>query len=341
MADAPGGESLPSKLLATLGGASGVPDLELDGAPEPLTGGYYAELFRFRLLNAPDGMDGDLVARIVPDPDVGAWEATVHRAVSDQGFPTPAVRLVVPPPNPLGRFVIVMDAVDGSPPLAGLSAGAVLTGLPALLRGLPDQLAHLAADLHRLEVEPLASRLASLDDPGRATTSGYVGRLIEIADEAGRRDLAGTGRRLRESQPPSVNRVITHGDLHPFNLLVTSTGTVLIDWTNAGIAHPAFTVSFTQLVLANPPVELPRPGSAALSVIGRRISRRFITRYRSLTDGTVAAVDDEQLEWHRQVHALRLLVELAELEAGSGRPEPGHPWILLEPVARRTLGLQG
>ena len=53
-----------------------------------------------------------------------------------------------------------------------------------------------------------------------------------------------------------------------------------------------------------------------------------------------AAVDQENLDWHRDVHALRILDDLAAADADGTRPTSGHPWLILEPVARRALGLE-
>ena len=92
-------------------------------------------------------------------------------------------------------------------------------------------------------------------------------------------------------------------------------------------------------MLANPPIALPKGGATLLRPVGRTIAKRFLATYRRLTDGTRAAVDDEQLEWHRKVHALRILVELAGWDAEGTRPAAGHPWLVLEPVARHALGL--
>jgi aminoglycoside phosphotransferase (APT) family kinase protein len=133
--------------------------------------------------------------------------------------------------------------------------------------------------------------------------------------------------------------VISHGDLHPFNLLITEDGPCLVDWTVARVAHPAFTVGFTELMLANPPLPLPRAGAVVLRALGRRMARRFLATYRRLTAGTVAEVDDAQLAWHRRVHALRILVERAAWDHDGTAPDPGHPWFMLEPVARADLGL--
>ena len=114
---------------------------------------------------------------------------------------------------------------------------------------------------------------------------------------------------------------------------------MLIDWTVARIAHPAFTLGFAELMLANPPIPLPRAGAALLGPVARNIARRFLATYRALTAGTPAVVDDENLDWHRRVHALRILVEVAGWDASGTRPTSGHPWLILEPVARQALAL--
>lgn len=326
-------------LLGALRDATGRADLEFAAPPTALSGGFYAEMLRFRLADPPADLDRDLVARIVPNPAAGVWEATIQGVVADQGFPTPAVRLTVDETGPLGRYVIVMDAVDGQPPMAGLGIGTIATQIPNLVRHLPDQLARIAAGLHNLDAEPLAGQLDTLDTPFPTTTAGFIEEQAGYADALGRPDIAAAARRLIATEPQSTVRVITHGDLHPFNLLVTPDGTCLIDWTVARIAHPGFTIGFTDLMLANPPIPLPKPGAALLRPVARNIAKRFLSTYRRLTDGTPAAVDDENLEWHRKVHALRILVELAGWDANGTRPTRGHPWLILEPVAHRGLGV--
>lgn len=326
-------------LLDTLRDATGRADLEFAAPPTPLTGGFYAEMLRFRLTGAPADLDRDLVARIVPDPAAGVWEATIQRAVSLQGFATPAVRLTVDQNGPLGRYLIVMDAVDGQPPMAGLGIATVAGQIPKLVRHLPDQLARIAADLHNLDARPLAGELDALDSPFPTTTAGFIEEQAGSAEALGRPDIASAAARLLSAEPRSEARVIAHGDLHPFNLLVTPDGTSLVDWTVARVAHPGFTLGFTDLMLANPPIPLPKAGAALLRPIGRNIAKRFLSTYRRLTDGTPAAVDDENLGWHRKVHALRILVELAGWDANDTRPATGHPWLILEPVAQRALGV--
>lgn len=332
-------DETPAQLLETLRGATGRADLGYATPPSRLSGGFYADLVRFRLSDPPAELDRDLVARIIPNREFGIWEATIQRAVADQGFPTPRVRLTVDDAGPLGRYLIVMDAVDGKPPMAGLTIGTIASQIPALVRHLPDQLAHIAADLHALDAAPLANELDALGTSIPTSTAGFVEEQGGYAEVIQRPDLAAAAARLLASEPRTTAVAITHGDLHPFNLLVGPQGTTLVDWTVARVAHPGFTVGFTALMLANPPIPLPSVAAAMLGPVGRRIARRFLSTYRAITDGTPAAVDDAALEWNRDVHALRILVELAGWDASGTRPSSGHPWLVLEPVARAALGI--
>jgi aminoglycoside phosphotransferase (APT) family kinase protein len=323
-------------LLATLRQASACPGLEYAQPPAPLAGGFYADMFRIRLTGAPPELRGPLVARIVPHAPVGAWEASVARELTRQGFATPAFRLTAPATSPLGRYLIVMDEIDGLPPLAGLHFTTLAGQLPTLLRRLPDQLATVAASLHGLDPAPLAAELEQPGMPARDLTS-FVHQKVGEADDLDRPDLAAAGRRLLDTKPAPTVRVICHGDLHPLNLLVTADGPVLVDWTVSRLAHPAFDLAFTELMLANPPIPLPSAGRVGLGWLGRGVARRFVRRYRDLTRHRGIRIDDDLMDWHRRIHALRILVDLADWDANGTRPTVAHPWFVLEPVVTRVL----
>jgi aminoglycoside phosphotransferase (APT) family kinase protein len=328
-------------LLATLRDVTGVADLAFAETPTVLAGGFYAEMVRFRLASPPEDLDRALVARIVPFEPAGLWESTIQRAAASQGFPTPAVRLTAPATSPLGRFLTVMDLVDGEPPLAGLQLSSIVTQIPKLLHGLPDDLARMANRLHRLDPAPLTAELehlAEADDGFPATTVGFVEWQGLLAAQHGRPDLVAASERLVASLPQSRLTAITHGDLHPFNLLISPDGPVLIDWTVARVAHPGFTLAFTELMLGNPPIPATGVGKAAIGRLGRRMARRFRRTYHALTTD-LPELDAMAVDWHRRVHALRIMVELAGWDAAGTRPASGHPWLILEPVAERELGL--
>jgi len=324
-------------LLATLGAATGHDGLAYATPPTSLRGGYYAEMIRFELADPPDGLAGDLVARIVPNPVVAAWEGALQRDVARQGFPTPAVRLVADDDSPLGRALLVMDHVDGRSTLSGLDGARTITQIPAVARHLPDQLAALAARLHALDAHPVAAELEDLDGGIPTTTKGFVEGELWRAAVADRPDLVAAAEQLIATEPRSARRVISHGDLHPFNVLVTDGGPVLIDWTVARVAHPGFTLGFTDLMLSNPPLDAPRVAAPAVRLLGRSLARRFHRTYRSLAQ-PADQVSVEELDWHRRVHALRILVELAGWTAAGTRPVR-HPWLVLEPVASDLVGV--
>src|SRR4051794_41786788 len=81
---------LPGQLLTVLRDATGVRDLGYRHAPEELRGGFWAELVWFSLAGAPPGWDGELVARLMPEPAVAQKETIVQSAAAAPGGGTPA-----------------------------------------------------------------------------------------------------------------------------------------------------------------------------------------------------------------------------------------------------------
>ena len=100
---------LAGQLIGVLRSATSTPDLEYEHQPEPMRGGFWAELFSFSLANPPDGWPAQLVARLMPDPGTARKETIVQSAVAAAGFPTPFVRASGGPDGGLGRAFTVMD----------------------------------------------------------------------------------------------------------------------------------------------------------------------------------------------------------------------------------------
>ena len=78
-------------------------DLGYADLPQPLTGGFWAELFAFSLAAPPPGWPGELVIRLMPDPALARKETIVQAAVAAAGYPTPVVRASGGPDSGLGR----------------------------------------------------------------------------------------------------------------------------------------------------------------------------------------------------------------------------------------------
>jgi aminoglycoside phosphotransferase (APT) family kinase protein len=195
-----------------------------------------------------------------------------------------------------------------------------------VLRRLPDLLAEAAAALHRFPVDGLHPELAS--QVRQPDVHDFLGRLAAQAAAIGRYDLERTAEHLAVTAPDT--RVLCHGDLHPFNLLVDGEAWTLIDWSTAVVADPHYDLGFTTLMLANPPLGGPAPVRATTRAIGSRLARRFLHSYEQRTG---RPVDRARLAWGRRAHALRALVEIATWEAnGQLDAHRGHPWLMMRPV---------
>jgi Ser/Thr protein kinase RdoA (MazF antagonist) len=59
-------------------------------------------------------------------------------------------------------------------------------------------------------------------------------------------------RRLQAIPAPSgaAGKVVVHGDLHPYNVMLTTDGPVVIDWANAEEGPPEFDVAMTAIIFA-------------------------------------------------------------------------------------------
>ncbi|HEX9526812.1 MAG TPA: phosphotransferase, partial [Streptosporangiaceae bacterium] len=292
-----------------------------------------------RLANVAPPAD-TLVLRIMPDPAMAARETAIQREITRQGFPAPAVRLSGGDDAGVAGAFMLMDRAPGAPALAGLGGIAALRRLPALARRLPATLGHVTAALHALDPAPLRSALAGAGVTAPTDALAFLAALTESADRLGRADLRAGALWLARHPPSPTRRVIAHGDLHPFNLLVDGKRWRLLDWTSALIADPAYDLAFTTLMLRHPPLTAPAPLRPAITAAGAVLARQYHKAYRR-HGGTIP--DQQTLDWYTSLHALRILIELHSWRQDTARPDhAAHPWTSASPVAanilRRTTG---
>lgn len=312
-----------------------LPDLHLDAPPARLSGGFWAEMWTLTL-SAPAGGDlpGRLVLRLAPDADLAAWEATLQASVAEQGYPTPPVRASDFAPAAGHRAWCVMDHADGAPLLGGLSGLRALASLPRLATWLPDTLARTAADLHRLDRGPIETALAQSTHRSIGVDGlleHYQKRASDLRDAPLQRAL----HRLAESRPDPTLRVVCHGDLHPFNILTKNGQTTVLDWTAGQIAHPAYDLAFTRMLLATPPLDAPKPVRPIINAAARRIATRFIATYTKIGPHPI---DPVTFDWYRDLQGCRVLVDLSGWRAaGELDLHRGHPWLAMEPTLRPLL----
>ena len=330
---------ITDRLIGVLRSTADTPGLEYERRPEPMRGGFWAELFSFSLANPPAGWPAELVARLMPDPGSARKETIVQRAVAAAGFPTPFVRAAGGPDDGLGRAFMVMDRAAGGPALSGLDGGLSPAALPSLLRRIPDLLATSMARLHALDPDLVRGELEQLREVP-VTVPGLLGAVARFAGEFGRTDLVGAARWLTEHPPRPTPDVICHGDLHPFNLLADGDRVTVLDWSTALLAPRAHDVGFTSLLLSEPPLRVPGWQRPLVRIFGRVLARRFVRGYQRRTGATV---EPAELRWHQAVVCLRALTEMASwVHEGTAGVHADHPWLISGPAfARRITSLTG
>jgi aminoglycoside phosphotransferase (APT) family kinase protein len=320
--------------MSVLRNATGLPGLVYERPPEPMHGGFWAELFSFSLANPPAGWPAELVARLMPNPDTARKETIVQTAVAAAGFPTPCVRVSGGPDRGLGVAFIVMDRAMGRPALSGLDGGVTPASVARLLRQIPDLLAGSMARLHALDPALVRGELEQVREVP-VTAAGRLATLTRFATEFGRPDLADAARWLADHRPAPSPDVICHGDLHPFNLLADGDRVTVLDWSTALLAPRAFDVGFTSLILSEPPLRVPGWQRPLVRMVGRELARRFVRRYQRQTGTTI---ESGELGYYQAAGRLRALVEVASwIHEDVAGQHAGHPWLLAGPAFARQL----
>lgn len=315
--------------MAVLGAAW--PDAR-PGDPEPLVGGYWATMFRVPVSGQPEGVADEVVVRHAPSRARGAMEAEVQRAVAAAGVATPALWVSRPDRSGQGWWS-VMDLVAGAPPVDGLDGLAALRKARSLARTLPVQLAGAAAALHALDPTPVTAAVRDVAPEVVWSPRAMLDHLRARAVELGRDDVATALTRLEADAPTVQAEVLCHGDLHPLNVLERDGEIVLIDWSGALVADPCFDLAFTELLLANPPVALPRVLAPVGPWVGRVLARRFLAAYRR----AAPSVSLGPLPWFGALHSARVIVEQAGRRADGGPEAARHPFALLATAAADRL----
>jgi aminoglycoside phosphotransferase (APT) family kinase protein len=330
---------LAGRLLGVMRSATGTPILEYQRQPEPMHGGFWAELFSFSLANPPGGWPAELVARLMPDPGTARKEKIVQTAVAGAGFPTPFVRVSGGPDCGLGRAFMVMDRAAGRSALSGLDGTLTPAAVARLLRQVPGSLAGSMARLHALDPDLVRGELEQVCEVP-VTVPGLVSVLAQSAAESARPDLVRAARWLSEHPPALAPEVICHGDFHPFNLLADGDRVTVLDWSAALLAPRAYDVAFTSLLLSEPPLRASGWERPLLRVLGRLMACRFVRAYQRQAKG---AIQPGELDWYQAVVCLRALVDVAVwVHQGIADMRTGHPWLTSGPAfARRLAALTG
>jgi hypothetical protein len=179
---------------------------------------------------------------------LGWHEVRMTHAVFAAGGPAPEVLGVV---TLEGRFGFVLPRFDGPTLLELTRSGAVTRGQAGAI------LADLCVAVHKTPPPP---DVLSLSDWVGAWLQSSSGRLPQHI-------ATGILALIERLQPGDE---LSHGDLHPGNVIMTAEGPRLVDWTSPVRAPAAYDLGFSHLILtefapetADDP-ERPRAVNAAL-----------------------------------------------------------------------------
>lgn len=324
-------EPLAKPLLDALRRDTGLDDMTYGAEPTPLGGGFWADIFTFRLASASPELAGDLVAKVTPSRTHGEREALVQAAVVTQGYPAPTVLASGVGPRANGWYFVMPRAI-GTPPLSAASPGALARAVPSLARHLPALLAELALQLHQLDPAPLRVALrARAEWP--VDVDDLVADLAAVAEGMDDTDLAASIRTMLAARPePESREVVCHGDLHPLNVIVGPAAATVVDWTAARLGPPAFDVAFTAFLLAHPPIAVGPALARPLRLAGQWLAGRFVAGYRRRARAAGWDLPADELSWYTKLHAARILVDAKTRDAGDG-----HPYAMLTGPATALL----
>jgi aminoglycoside phosphotransferase (APT) family kinase protein len=307
-------------LLRVLSDVAGVPQ-SFAQPPTAMTGGFWAAIYSFELAQPPADLSGPLVLRVMPNPDVGLRETIVQRGVAEQGYPTPQV-LNSGFDEDLGGEFMVMQRVEGVPLLAGLGIGSAVLTLPKTLRRVARLLSVATVQLHALDPLPIAAALeeAGVDVAGL----GVEARFSEIRVAAA---VSGAGfdqllEWLESRRPALAPAVVCHGDIHPFNMLVTADESFnMLDWTNGNLCRREYDVGFTAALLHCAPLTVPRIAVRPLRAITGSLAHRFVDTYRRQ-----APINLDVVEWFETLQYARCLAAVATAPVDDAIIGAAHPF---------------
>jgi aminoglycoside phosphotransferase (APT) family kinase protein len=185
-------------------------------------------------------------------------EAQVTGALHKAGLPVPAVEGIV---EVDGRLGIALERVDGPSMLR------VLTSRPWRIGQLGRKLAELHAAIHSCEMPELPSLKEGLEMGIRET--------VELPEETKEAVLS------HLEHLPDGNAVC-HLDFHPDNVIMSSRGPVVIDWSNPRRGDPVADVTSCSLILRLAPLPQFMAGRWLLGMVRDRLHSVYLKRYLQL-----------------------------------------------------------
>ena len=317
------------RFLGYLRAATGAPGLAYAEPPSPISGGFDAQIFGFRLDGAPPHLMGPLVLRLLrraASAESVVREAAVQNALVAMGFPAAPVPLIETDSAVLGGAFLVMRRLEGV--MLGRAFESLGEGRSAI------ELVRLALDapfgLRRMALQWLAAlRALHGVPPGRfATSLAAAGQAPEafraqsqlnfaegLAAATGLEGLKPGFEWLQRHHPTSDEQVVCHGDLHPLNIMVDGDRlTGVLDWGAVCIGPRELDLGAVAALVATVPIGGPPALKPLMRLVMRWQGRTVVEGYRRL-----AALDPERLRYFEVYCCLRQLLWVG-VAAARGAP---------------------
>lgn len=278
--------------------------LEYEHAPEQISGGNEAYLYRFQLHGTVGGLSQPLILRLFPGfypPGRASWDSLIQNIVADVGYPAPRVYVTCEDKAVLGGSFMVMEYIEGEP----LSSYAPLE--------MASLLGRAQAELHSLDPQPIATALRAKGvAESRYRLSGLLDWLDGHISERYSGWLGECTRWLKDNRPEEPETLsVIHGDFHPLNILVRDGKVVgVLDWPNFRLADPSMGIAFT-LVLAEGAFEY-------VMDVGRLddLIATYLSAYRQ-----VRPIDDENIPYYKVLRCVMAFQQGADGQAVWTQPQ--------------------
>ena len=231
----------------------------------------------------------DQIVKLYGDEAPAGWVehmARVDRALYAAGLPVPAAGEIIEIGGSLG---LVYERIEGDP------MADDLLGTPEATPDTVVRLARVFAEVHA-EIHA-CSNIPEV--PSQRQLLPTVIRRITVLPP----DLKEATLKALDEMPAGDR--LCHGDFHPYNVLMSPRGPIVIDWNNADIGNPLEDVARSTLILCGVSVSEPSYRSSI-----NLFNKAYLERYFELRP------DDRQqlVAWQPIVAAVRLSDNIPELQ---------------------------
>lgn len=210
-----------------------------------------------------------------------------EKKLFESGFPVPEVGDLVEIDDSLGQ---VYERIEGKS-IADELLSITDAGSEVVIK-LANEFAEAHAKIHSFED-------VQTEMPQQKEFFPSILHRIEILPS----DLREATLKTLEDMPDG-NRVC-HGDYHPYNIVQSPRGSIVIDWNNSHIGNPLEDVARTKLILTGFSLMVPTISGAV-----DRFRDAYLERYF-----TLRPADQEQIEkWWPIVSAVRLIDDIPEIQ---------------------------